>query len=307
MQGMPAKKQDLGEDLRWDDVRIFLASHRYKSLGAAAGKLALDTSTVSRRLTAFETSLGQRLFERSRDGLHPTHAAEAVLAAAEAMEAAIGRLGRDASNVETEPAGIVRLSVAPGMADVFVAPALARLHAEHPGIDIELDASMRTLDLTRHEADLALRSVRPRGADLVMAKLGTARWVPATSKARAKSLGKLTRWDDAPWIGWDRDLASFGPARWLVENVPRARIILRTSHFGAQLSAAATGLGLALVPIPYVDRRGLEEVRLAPKLASTASALPVDTLWIVGHRALRDVPRVAAVWSFLVREFTLGA
>jgi len=312
---MGAKKQDVAppreparkEEPRWEDVRIFLAAHRHKSLGAAATRLDLDTSTVSRRLTALESALGIRLFERTREGLIATRGAEKALPAAEAMEAAHGRLTREASDLESEAEGVVRLSVAPGMADAFIAPALVRLRAKHPKIDIELDASVRPLDLTRHEADLALRSVRPHGAELVVTKIGSARWICGASPALVKRLGRVTSWNDVAWIAWDRDLSSFPPARWLVQHAPKARIALRTSQFTSQLVAAESGLGVLLVPVPYLPTHGLRPVPYAEALEPSAAAWPVDDLWLVGHRALRDVPRVAAVWTFLAEQMRILA
>ena len=299
---MSAKKQDLA-NARWDDVRLFLAVHRYGTFGQAAARLGLDTSTVSRRLAGFEEALGAQLFERTRDGVVATRAGELAVPAAEAMEAALGQLGRVASARETDAEGIVRISVAPGMADIFVAPALVRLRAKHPRLRIELDASVRPIDLTRHEADLALRSVQPRGAELVVTKLATARWVAAASPALVAASGRIRAWDQVPWIAWDHDLASFEPARWLAKHVPAADIALRTSHFGSQLAAAAAGLGAVLAPEPYLRARGLVELRYAAALERDAEAWPTDSLWLVGHRALRDIPRVAAVWEFLIGEF----
>jgi DNA-binding transcriptional LysR family regulator len=306
LQTMAAELQDRsGADAaaaRWDDIRIFLAAHRQGSLGGAALKLALDTSTVSRRLTALEESLGKRLFERTREGLSPTHAAEQILLAAEAMEAAHGRLTRDISDVEAEAEGVVRVSVAPGMADTFIAPALARLRQRHPKIAIELDASTAPRDLTRHEADIALRSVAPRGSELVVTKIATARWIAAAAPSFLEGCGKLASWSDVPWITWDRDLASFGPAAWLKKHAPKADVALRTSHFSSQLAAVQAGLGVALVAEPYLEGRGLVPVRYSPALAESAAAWPNDDLWLVGHRALRDVPRISVVWNFFAEE-----
>jgi DNA-binding transcriptional LysR family regulator len=291
------------EEPRWDDVRVFLAAHRHRTLGVAAKKLGFDTSTMSRRLTALEQSLGIRLFDRTREGLTPTRAAEQVLAAAEAMEAAHARLTRDASDVEAAAEGTVRVSVAPGMADHFVTPLLGRLRSRYPRIVIELDGSTRALDLTRHEADLALRSVAPKGAELVVLKLGTGRWVPAGAKALIERLGKLSSWSAAPWIAWDRDMASLGPARWLARYAREAPIALRTSLFTSQLIAAEHGLGLVLAPEPYLHSHALTPVSgMAAELRASSDDLPSDDLWLVGHRALRDVPRVAAVWNFLATE-----
>jgi hypothetical protein len=61
------------------------------------------------------------------------------------------------------------------------------------------------------------------------------------------------------------------------------------------------------VPVPYAAKLGLEPVRYAPALADSVESWPSDDLWLVGHRALRDVLRVAAVWTFLTEEFRAEA
>ena len=287
------------QDIRWDDIRIFLAVHRRKTLAAAATRLGLDTSTVSRRLAALEADLGERLFERTREGLHPARAAERVLAAAEAMEAAHARLARDASDIEHLAEGVVRISTAPGLSSTFISPALPRLRKLYPRISIELDAQVAPRDLTRHEADLALRSIRSQGAELVTTKLVTAPWVAAASPRVASKLGTIRDWTAAAWVQWDRDLASFGPARWIAQHVPAAAIALRTSDFPAQLAAVRAGLGLMLAPVPYLEPWNLVAVEF---VSSLPHDWPSDDLWLVGHRALREVPRVAAVWEFLAEE-----
>jgi DNA-binding transcriptional LysR family regulator len=291
------------EPLRWDDVRLLLALLREKTLTRAGARLSLDTSTMSRRLSSFEAALGSRLFERTRQGLIATRLAQQLLPAAEAMEAAHAKLFRDASAVETQAEGIVRVSVPPGMADTFIAPALARLRKLHPRVSLELDASIRSLDLSRYETDIALRSIPPQGADLIVTKLLRARWIAAASAPLAKQFGKVSDWSALPWITWDRDLDNFAPSQWLKRHAHRAQIALRTSHFVAQLVAAREGLGAVLVPEPYLARYPLAPLCYARTLAPSAERWPSDDLWLVSHRALREVPRVAAVWDFLAQEF----
>lgn len=299
-QTRTAKKQDQLDAGRWDDVRLFLAIARSGSLGAAARRLGLDISTVSRRLAGFEETLGVQLFERGKRGLVATRAAESLQAPAEAMEAAHARLTREASDVESIAEGVVRISIPPGMADVFLAPLLVPLRAKYPRIVIEVDASIRVLDLTRHEADLALRSIRPQSAELVMTKLTDARSIAMGSPALVKSLGRVRDWNDATWIAWDHDLAALPDAKWLARHVDRSRIVLRTSHYATQLVSAAAGLGLALFPEPYLRTHALAPARYDAALAGTTDAWSQSELWLVGHRATREVPRVAAVWTFLV-------
>jgi DNA-binding transcriptional LysR family regulator len=222
------------------------------------------------------------------------------------MEAAHRRFARDATGAEAEAEGVVRLSVAQGFAQDLIAPALVRLRARHPKVRVELDASVRVLDLTRHEADLALRSVRPRAAELVMTNLGSVRWNALASPALADELGRLSSWDAAPWIAWDHDLTSLPAARWLARHARAAEIVLRTSHFASQLVAAASGLGVVLAPEPHGRAHGLAQVRFTRALEASAAECPSVDMWLDGHRALRDVPRVAAVWSFLQEALREG-
>src|SRR5207245_9599367 len=156
---------------------------------------------------------------RTRQGPAPTHAAEVIQPAAELMESAHARFVRDVSGVETEAEGVVRVSAPAGLLQEFVAPALVRLRAQHPRLRLELDASNRPVDLGRRDADLALRTARLEGADLVATKLATSRWLAAASPALAASLGRLASWDDAPWIGWGDDMAGFHAARWVERHV----------------------------------------------------------------------------------------
>ena len=287
-------------DARWDDVRIFLAAYRLRSLGMAAARLGVDTSTVSRRLTAFEDHLGVRLFERTREGLLITRAAEHAFAAAEAMETAHAQLARDASDVETAAEGTVRLTVDPGVAEAIVAPALVRLRAAHPRVDIELDASPLPRDLSRREADLALRTTKVTGADLVMSKITTQRWLALGGRDLVDRLGTLAAWTDAPWITWDRDMTGFAPAQWVARHAAKAPVPLRTSHFASQIAAAEAGLGLALIPPIFAELRKLYPVKLKRALHAAADEWPTSEMWLVSHRIVRHVPRVAAVWSFLL-------
>ncbi|HLK38823.1 MAG TPA: LysR family transcriptional regulator [Polyangiaceae bacterium] len=299
MQARP----DALSDARWDDVRLFLALYRSRSLAAAGTRVALDASTLSRRLASLEQSLGTRLFDRTRDGLAATDAAERLFSAAEEMEAAHARFSRDASGLERAAEGVVRLSVPPGVADAFVVPGLARLRVRHPRIRIELDASVRVTDLTRREADLALRTIRPGSGDLVMARLDASVWTPMIASNGAATRPAVKNWEELPWIAWDNDLAGIPPARWLAEHVPDLEPVLKTSHIAAQVAAVREGVGVALLPATYTRVEPILPLRHAPALAPSVRDLPTIETWLVGHRALRGVPRVAAVWDFLVEEF----
>jgi len=287
-------------EFRWDDVRVVLALAREGNLRGAASRLGVSASTVSRRVEAFEEALGAHLFDRTGDGLLPTAALEELLPHAEAFEHAASGLTRTVAGFEREPEGVVRISALPGYAEHFLPEILLELREKLPRIRIELDASIGYVDLTRHEADIALRSMRPERGDLVAVRLGEAEDRIFGSPRTVERLGTLRSLADADWVVWDRDLAHFSSTRWVTSQVPEERIVLRTSHAGVQLAAVAAGLGLFLQPDIYAQRPELAEVKLTPALRRSLPPMNRHALWLVGHRALREVPRVAAVWDHLV-------
>jgi DNA-binding transcriptional LysR family regulator len=82
--------------------------------------------------------------------------------------------------------------------------------------------------------------------------------------------------------------------------MPESKVVLRTSSIGAQLSAAEAGLGVVLLPDSYGKRGSLSAVRLSAALRASLPPTPRESLWLVGHRATRDVPRIAAVWETIL-------
>ncbi len=289
--------------LAWDDVRFFLALVRSRTVGSAAASLGVDASTVSRRLATMETALSATLFDRGREGITPTKAAEDLLPVAEEIEHGVHRFGRAADALEREVAGVVRMTCPPDVAEVVVIPLLADLLGRYPALRIELDPGEGVADLTRREADLALRTVRPVRGDLVVTRLTTVRWVLVASPELVRSLGSLRAWHAAPWIGWGEKLASIPPARWRAKHVRGSDPVVRSDSLRVQLAAAAAGAGVALVPEPSVAHYGLVPVKLASALRASAASWPEDELFLVMHRALRDVPRVRAVWDVVVARF----
>jgi DNA-binding transcriptional LysR family regulator len=288
-------------DFRWDDLRVVLALGRAGSLKGAAARLGVNISTVSRRLDALERQLGLHLFDRTPDGTLPTAAAEELLPFAEDVERAATSFTHALEGLEFEPEGVVRLTAPPGVVDHFLAPALTQLHQRFPKLRIELLSTIGYADLTRREADIALRVVRPATGDLVAKRLAHFASVPITSPAYAEELGAVADLDQARWLTWGEDLAALEETRWVLEQVAPEQVVLRSSSMTALIQAARAGLGVMLAAEPYGRLPGLAPVALAARLRKRLRPAPEGSLWLVGHRALREVPRVHAVWSYLER------
>jgi DNA-binding transcriptional LysR family regulator len=269
--------------LEWDDVRFFLALVRAGSLSAAAQALSVEHSTIARRVGSLEAALGLRLFDRLPRGWQPTAEAESLCAQAERIEdeaLAFERAAAGASGLR----GAVRISAPPALASVFLAPRLAELRAAFPGITLELAGETAQANLTRRDADLALRLSRPTAPDLVVRALGELAFALYGTAAWAAR-------PEAEWqfIGYDQQLSETPQQRWLEELAGARPFVLRTDDLLAQREAARGGVGLALLP-PFLAQgvRPLRRLRAWP--------CPVRRpLWLVMHADLRRSPRVRAV------------
>jgi len=285
--------------LRWDDLRFVLAAHRHGTLLGAAGELATHASTVGRRLEALEAELGHALFDRTSTGLSPTALADELRPIAEAMESQAAEVLRRVDQQETEPEGWVRLTAPPGIATYVLAPLLSSLAERHPRIRIELLPSIGYADLTRREADLALRAEAPTTGDLVTRRLLEAEQTPCAAPALAEALGRLSRIEAVPWLTWTESFGHLPDARWIAAHASAERVMLRCASLEPLVEAARWGLGAILVGESFGALAGLEPLRFTSALRRGLGPFPTGAIHLVGHRALREVPRVAAVWTFL--------
>ncbi len=287
---------------KWDDLKLFLAAAESGSLSAAAKRLGLGQSTLSRRIAGLEEALGHVLFDRTRDGLIPTAAAEALMPHAEAMAHAWRLSVAAASGLEAKPEGVVRVALAPGAA-VDIAPALAAgLARRYPGLRLEVLSDNSHRDLQRHEADIAVRSNKPERGDLVFRRMGAVPLGAYAAPSLLAALGGGAGPRDLPWVQYSAELRHI-PVAAYVERLLDGRPPAFTSNsFLAMRAAAVAGLGAMVLPRIQTVAVGLVEVPLA------LPPLPEVPLYLVTHRALRHVPRVAAVVDYIaeVSEATGG-
>jgi DNA-binding transcriptional LysR family regulator len=282
--------------MEWDDVRYFLAVARGGGLSPAARALGVNHSTVFRRVNALETRLGARLFDRLPDGYALTPAGEAMMADAVAVDEHITALDRRMSGQDHRLTGSLRVTTTDTIAHEILMPHLARFRTAHPSIDLELVIGNPVVNLSKREADVAIRpSLEPGSAlvgrrisGLAMAVYGAEGYM--TQRGRPRRATDLASHD---WVAGDESLAHLPWSRWLAKRVKPARIVYRSNSLLDQICAADAGFGLAVLPCALANSRsGL--VRLFPPDPAFASEL-----WLVTHADLRHGARVRAFLDFM--------
>ncbi len=292
----------------WNDLRLVLAVERAGALTGAAQALGVDHSTAFRRLKAVEERTGVRLFERLPGGVYePTEAGARMAAAAERMEDEALALDRAIAGVDHRPAGRLRVTCSETLAHARLTEHLASFRRAYPGIVVELVIDNRVLSLTRREADVALRPIRPREGDLWGRKLASVAWAVYGAPdlvADLGGLGGVAELARCPVIGWERTSARIVAADWLDRTVPDAAVVFRTASLVNQAVAARAGIGLALLPCYLGDA----DPGLVRALAAPVPEI-VGELWIVTHGDLKATARVRAffetVGGGLARERSL--
>jgi DNA-binding transcriptional LysR family regulator len=275
----------------WEDLRHFNAFAQEKSLSAAARRLNVDHATVARRVAALEDALKLKLVERRPRAYFLTSDGERIAELGKRMELESLAVQRTASAGQSVIAGDVAVSAPPNMAAFLIAPRLAKLRAKHPALHIRLDGDTRNVSLVRREADIAIRLSRPEDDDVVVRKIAT---VPFSLYATPAYLAEHEK----------RSYIAYGPSMddtpqqvWLQTQAGGASIVLRSNDLAVQAAAAATGVGIAVLP----DFMGSADPRLV-RLPHVGAEL-VREVWIAVHNDLRRAPRIQAVMSFLVDCF----
>ncbi|MBV8187482.1 MAG: LysR family transcriptional regulator [Alphaproteobacteria bacterium] len=282
--------------MEWGDLRVVLAIFREGTLSGAARRLGVTHSTVFRRLGAIEEQIGARLFERFRDGYAPTAAGEATAAAAARLEDEVLTLERRLAGQDLRPSGVVRIATTDTLGAILMRH-VPTMRAAHPEIQLEVAISNAMANLSRREAEIAIRPA-PEPPEILVG-----RRIADIAHAIYGSRAYLSRHEDKDlsahdWIALDDALASTVIGRWLGENLGAAQITCRVDALPALRDAALAGLGLALLPC-YLGDPAFGLSRLTPKTL----AKPRSALWLLTHDDLRRTTRIRATLDFLAKAF----
>jgi len=280
----------------WDLLRYFLELARTGRLTAAARRLGVDHTTVSRRVQALEKKLGATLFVRTPSGMDLTEAGRILLPDAEAMEAAASRVRGQAEQPTNELNGVVRIGATEGFGSAILAPHLASFAAIHPHLTIDLLAVSAIVSISRREADIVISLERPQRGPFVVTKLCdyTLKLYGAkTYLANCPPLRSLHDLRHHSLIGYVDDLLFSKQLQFVNEIDPPERFTLRSTSVVAQLNATAAGGGLSVLPAFLADG----DARLVPVLEQEVRFH--RAFWMSMPEEVKQVPRIRKTWDYL--------
>ena len=269
----------------WEDLRHFLAVARTGSVSGASKLIRASPSTVMKRVKDLEASLGENLFDRSRDGYRLTAFGKAILERAEYAEAgamAVWRLADARQPSTDEP---VRVTTTDFLALHWVAPLLGEYFSAHPSARVDLIPTASRLSLDRREVDLSIRLGRPTEDGLIGRRIGT---LVCQVYGRADIPER-----DLKWIGLIEGLLTTPFGRNLSAALGDEEPILRSVNFNVMLEAVRAGVGKAQIPCLVGDRDP------ALRRLDVPNGRAENEIWLIVHRDLRQTPRVRQLADFL--------
>jgi DNA-binding transcriptional LysR family regulator len=281
------------------DLSVVLALVRAGNLAGAGQLMGVDGSTVFRAVQRAEKALGQRLFERSRAGYRATELGAQLAQHAERIEAELEAARSMAQSRAGCASGTVRISTTDTLLHGLLLPALAPLMALHPHLLLDVSASNELADLSRRDADIALRATRRPPPHLVGRELGPIRVAIYAARQRGRSKAAAVDLGTAPWLAVDDALPEHPSVRWRRKHLPQVQPRLRVNSIQSVFEGIVAGAGIGIVPLFLAQpRAGL--VALSEPLKDCET-----TLWLLTHPESRHLRRIATVAQHLAEVISL--
>jgi DNA-binding transcriptional LysR family regulator len=277
----------MNSPLSWDEFRLVKAIADSRSLVGAAELLGLNHSTVFRRLGAIETTLGAQLFERSRAGYEPTPAGEEMVTLATTMSESIIEFERHVAGRDVKPTGELRITTVDSVAVYLLGPILARFRSLYPGVHLDVILAAQNLNLSRRDADVAIRATNEPPETLIGRRIGPIRWAAYGSIPLADEIGERV-FTDGSWMGFGDNFSAHTGKRWMERTIGQKRQVWRVNSVLSMAEAVAAGGGAGLLPCFVGDHR--EDLK---RIGAPLPELDID-LWILTHPDLRQAARVRA-------------
>ncbi len=283
-------------EIAWDEFRLVRAIAEARSLAGAADVLGINHSTVFRRLGSLEKAMGARLFERSRTGYAPTAAGEKMVDLANRISDEIVDLERKITGQDLRPSGDLRVTTNDTLLVHLLSEIFAGFRRAYPEINLDIVVANGMLNLSKRDADIAVRATDRPPETLIGRRLAGIRWgifAPSADAPKKFDPADARRYK---WVGLSDGIGGPKPSRWLLDHAGNEQIVYRLNTVLGLAEAVAAGAGMALIPCfigsatPGITRIGFPDPEIE------------HGLWLLTHPDLKNSARVRAFMDYAAQE-----
>jgi DNA-binding transcriptional LysR family regulator len=286
----------------WEAVRTALEVVRHGSFRAAAEHMGASINVLRRRVDELERALGVKLLTRHVDGVRITAEGAKVFEAARKMEAASYQLIQAGEQTQVNLSGEVRLAVTEGLGTFWIAPRLVEFQHANPHLLVDVHCAMKSADVLRLEADVAIQIMRPTAPDLRMIKLGRLHFMFFASPGYIETFGMPK--NAADLVNHRILVQSDDNVQWrslydrLFPGVPASDLVaLRTNVSSAHYWSIAKGGGIGVLPT-YARWIG------SPLVPLDLGVYEYVDIWLTYHPDAKSIPRVARLIDWVIQSFS---
>jgi len=284
----------------WDNLRVFLALARHKTLTKAGESLQVSHATIYRKIKAFEQELGVTLFENTPNGYLQTSAADRLFENMEVVESNIETSLRELRGLDQRIQGSIIVATTDTFGCKMLPPILKKFQIAYPELSIELNISTDTVSLSKREADIAVRASAQPPPNLVGRKVGRIDFAVFAAETYLENIEPIQSAEDLGkhhFVVLDESFGQLAVKQWMDRQITADTNVTKVNGMLPLIELCEAGLGLAALP-RFAVTSGCSDLK---EICPTPEFLE-HQLWVLTHRDLIKSTRIRITTEFLYRE-----
>ncbi len=279
----------------WNHLKYFIILAKEKTLQKAADVAGSNPSTVFRRIKSFEEEIGTKLFERTSEGYLLSGNGEQLFAEALEIEERIEAVTRKIYRLDEQLRGEVIFTTTDTMASTVLMGIVRDFSRSYPSLNLDIRISPQFFNLSKREADIALRPSSSPPDHLIGRKLGSVQFAvfASTSYLQEHPIQDfLTEIDQHSLIGADQSLSHLKSKKWFDKLTRKSSYTAKADNLIAIANLCNIGMGLAVLPTYF------EKYFSNLRLVHTPSEFIGSDLWLLTHKDLKNLSRIKVTMGF---------
>ena len=286
----------------WDDLKFFLALAKEKRLQRAATLINSNHTTIYRRINQMEEKYEVKLFESTPEGYYLTQAGEELYEKLKGLEEKMDEVFSSIQGLENKLKGRILITTTHSIASTFLPKILIKFQQNWPELLIDLKVSNQFYNLTKREADIAIRPSNDVPLHLIGRKLGKINFgMYASKKYVKKHITKknfLTNLNDYNYVTLDDSLEHLKSKKWLDAKLIDDSKIYKVDNLTVMAKMCDDGLGIGLMPHYFAQNYKNLELNYMP------DEFIGNDLWVLTQKNMSRVPKIKTCTDFLCAEIS---